>query len=107
MLLMIFTRFESALAASQHKLHLDTTAWECAKHLLENLPKIATDAGAALASTPAQNGQHFMPKSKTTDLIAPSLAKLPNALDAEYWLNRIKVQEDLGSYLVWILLLMT
>ena len=42
-------------------------------------------------------------------MIAPSLAKLPNALDAEYWLNRIKVQEDLGNYqvnvncLLWIL----
>ena len=57
-------------------------------------------AGAALASTPAQSGQRCLPKSKTKDLIAPSLAKLPNALDAEYWLNRIKVQEDLGNYQV-------
>ena len=61
-----------------------------------------TTAGAALASTPAQSGQRYLPnsKSKTNDLIAPSLAKLPNALDAEYWLNKIKVQEDLGNYQV-------
>lgn len=61
-----------------------------------------TIAGAALASTPAQSGQRYLPhaKSKTNGLIAPSLAKLPNALDAEYWLNKIKVQEDLGNYQV-------
>ena len=56
--------------------------------------------GAAVASTPAQSGQRYLPKSKTHDLIAPSLAKLPNALDAEYWLNKIKVQEDLGNHQV-------
>ena len=57
-------------------------------------------AGAALASTPAQSGQRYLPKSKPADLIAPSLARLPNALDAEYWLNKIKAQEDLGNYQV-------
>lgn len=64
------------------------------------MTKHLNHAGAALASTPAQSGQRCLPKSKTNDLIAPSLAKLPNALDAEYWLNRIKVQEDLGNYQV-------
>ena len=62
--------------------------------------------GAALASTPAQSGQRYLPKSRTADLIAPSLAKLPNALDAEYWLNKIKVQEDLGNYQVESLLVL-
>lgn len=61
-----------------------------------------TTAGAAIASTPAQSGQRYLPhsKSKTSDFIAPSLAKLPNALDAEYWLHKVKVQEDLGNYQV-------
>lgn len=62
--------------------------------------KTSALAGAALASTPAQSGQRYLPKSRTNNLIAPSLAKLPNALDAEYWLNKIKVHEDLGNYQV-------
>jgi hypothetical protein len=55
-------------------------------------------AGASLASTPAQCGQRVMPKSKTSDLIAPSLANLPNALNAEYWLKKVQIQEQLGMY---------
>ncbi|DBA75241.1 hypothetical protein WJX77_008108 [Trebouxia sp. C0004] len=54
--------------------------------------------GASLASTPAQCGQRVMPRSKTSDLIAPSLANLPNALDADYWLKKIQIQEQLGMY---------
>ena len=46
-----------------------------------------------------------MPKSKNSDLIAPSLANLPNALSAEYWLNKVHVQEQLGNYEVYSLLL--
>ena len=57
-------------------------------------------AGAAAASTPKQSGQRLLPKSKATDLIAPSLANLPNALNADYWLNKINVQEQLGRYQV-------
>ncbi|KAA6423975.1 MAG: hypothetical protein FRX49_05934 [Trebouxia sp. A1-2] len=54
--------------------------------------------GASLASTPAQSGQRVMPRSKTSDLIAPSLANLPNALDADYWLKKVQIQEQLGMY---------
>ena len=54
--------------------------------------------GASLASTPAQSGQRLLPKSRTGDLIAPSLANLPNALSAEYWLRKIQLQEQLGDY---------
>lgn len=57
-------------------------------------------AGASLASTPAQCGQRVMPRSKTNDLIAPSLANLPNALDADYWLKKVQIQEQLGMYKV-------
>ncbi|DBB17227.1 TPA: hypothetical protein ACH3X3_014285 [Trebouxia sp. C0006] len=39
-----------------------------------------------------------MPRSKTNDLIAPSLANLPNALDADYWLKKVQIQEQLGMY---------
>lgn len=46
-----------------------------------------------------------MPRSKTSDLIAPSLANLPNALDADYWLNKVQVQEQLGMYKVMEVLL--
>lgn len=46
-----------------------------------------------------------MPKSKTSDLIAPSLANLPNALNAEYWLKKVQIQEQLGMYEVTEVLL--
>lgn len=62
-------------------------------------------AGASLASTPAQSGQRVMPRSKTSDLIAPSLANLPNALDADYWLKKVQIQEQLGMYKVTKVLL--
>ena len=61
---------------------------------------LANVAGATAASTPSQGGQLYLPKSRPTDLIALSLAQLPNALSAEYWLNKIKVQEDLGNFQV-------
>lgn len=64
-----------------------------------------TFAGAALASTPAQYGQRLMPRSKTSDLIAPSLANLPNALSAEYWLKKIQVHEQLGNLEVTVVML--
>ena len=41
-----------------------------------------------------------MPRSKTSELIAPSLANLPNALDADYWLKKVQIQEQLGMYKV-------
>lgn len=53
--------------------------------------------GAAAASTPAQAGQKFLPKSQTGDLIAPSLANLPNALSAEYWLTKAQSHEEAGD----------
>ncbi len=46
-----------------------------------------------------------MPRSKTSDLIAPSLANLPNALDADYWLKKVQIQEQLGMYKVTEVLL--
>ena len=53
--------------------------------------------GAAAASTPAQAGQKFLPKSQTSDLIAPSLANLPNALSSEYWLTKAQSHEEAGD----------
>ena len=57
-------------------------------------------AGAAAASTHSQSAQRIVSKSRATDLIAPSLVNLPNALSAEYWLNKVRVQEQLGNHQV-------
>ena len=63
--------------------------------------------GAAAASTPAQPGQKFLPKSQTSDLIAPSLANLPNALSAEYWLSKAQAHEEAGDLQVFSSVLIT
>ena len=73
---------------------------DIAHHMHEIAHHCPCFAGAAAASTPSQSAQRIVSKSRATDLIAPSLVNLPNALSADYWLNKVRVQEQLGNHQV-------